>query len=840
MQPNYFSIEIFLILIIVYFTTFILSKNKIRLIVIHRKIWNLLLLITFCLSGLLGILLVIQSNYEIIIPLNSEILIWYAHLSVSVFLIGLFHLAWHFKYFANIFKKENIIFDKEHKSKQILKEKKSGKFKISKTDFLVIFILGFVTLISQVILLREFLSIFNGNELVIGIILCNWMLITGFGAYVGKHFHRIKNILKIIIPALFVLALLPIIIVFLINYLKNIVYPIGTMISLIQILYSSFVLLLPFCFTAGLLFTLISRYFSDKYEENLISKIYGYEAIGSIVGGLLFNFLLIYILSTFQILTLISVVSLTILFVFANKVGKYFLAYSGVFITVGIVLLNFSFDLDKEVKSFLYVNQNIEFIQDTPFGNLVITKQQDQFNYFENSNLLFTTNSILENEEAVHYAMLQHKNPKKVLLISGGISGMTEEILKYNVERIDYVEINPAIIDLGKKYTNALNSIRINSIVKDPRIFLKSIDSLYDVILINLPEPYTMQINRYYTIEFFTEIKNHLNDSGVVATSLSSTENYLSEEAQNINSILYHTIKQIFLNILIINGGKNYFIFSDCGLSIDIPNLVKSKEINNVYVNQYYLDTLTMQQRSDFILSKLKDDVDINTDFEPKAYFHQLLFWLSHFDFNYFIIIGIAVFIFVIIFWKLNPITFGIFAAGFSASSFEMILILAFQIFFGYIYQTIGIVITIFMLGLAIGALLHKKILKHIDYNSFLKTQILIFIYSILVPVVLILFKNIAAVNFVLQLFLGLMIFVIALLVGIQFSIASKIQVENISKSAGVLYGVDLLGSAISILVLILFLIPILGIIYVGFIIAILDLLSIFICVINRKRYLGN
>ena len=48
------------------------------------------------------------------------------------------------------------------------------------------FVLGFSSLYTQVFLLREFLSIFNGNELVLGIVLANWMLLTGTGAYLGK------------------------------------------------------------------------------------------------------------------------------------------------------------------------------------------------------------------------------------------------------------------------------------------------------------------------------------------------------------------------------------------------------------------------------------------------------------------------------------------------------------------------------------------------------------------------------------------------------------------------------------------------------------------------------
>jgi len=57
---------------------------------------------------------------------------------------------------------------------------------VSKDYILVIFTLGLITISTQIVLLREFLSIFYGNELVVGMILTNWMLLTGLGAYIGR------------------------------------------------------------------------------------------------------------------------------------------------------------------------------------------------------------------------------------------------------------------------------------------------------------------------------------------------------------------------------------------------------------------------------------------------------------------------------------------------------------------------------------------------------------------------------------------------------------------------------------------------------------------------------
>jgi spermidine synthase len=50
-----------------------------------------------------------------------------------------------------------------------------------------IFVSGLTALIVQIIFLREFLTLFWGNELVVGVIIGNWMLLTTAGAVAGKH-----------------------------------------------------------------------------------------------------------------------------------------------------------------------------------------------------------------------------------------------------------------------------------------------------------------------------------------------------------------------------------------------------------------------------------------------------------------------------------------------------------------------------------------------------------------------------------------------------------------------------------------------------------------------------
>ncbi len=102
-KTTYHLIPISLLLIILYAITHILSKKKIVSVVKHRKIWNILLLITFLVSGILGILLVIRINFGIAIPLPFNILFWHVEVGIAMFVISIFHTLWHWAYFKNLF-----------------------------------------------------------------------------------------------------------------------------------------------------------------------------------------------------------------------------------------------------------------------------------------------------------------------------------------------------------------------------------------------------------------------------------------------------------------------------------------------------------------------------------------------------------------------------------------------------------------------------------------------------------------------------------------------------------------------------------------------------------------
>lgn len=104
---DYFFIPIILLLVVLYLISLILSKKKKIKAVQHRKIWNLLLLITFLVSGILGILLVLKVSYGIEILFYSTALFFHVEFGIAMTFISIFHILWHRKYFRKMLTKKS-------------------------------------------------------------------------------------------------------------------------------------------------------------------------------------------------------------------------------------------------------------------------------------------------------------------------------------------------------------------------------------------------------------------------------------------------------------------------------------------------------------------------------------------------------------------------------------------------------------------------------------------------------------------------------------------------------------------------------------------------------------
>jgi spermidine synthase len=313
--------------------------------------------------------------------------------------------------------------------------------------------------------------------------------------------------------------------------------------------------------------------------------------------------------------------------------------------------------------------------------------------------------------------------------------------------------------------------------------------------------------------------------------------NYISEEARNIHSSIFSTLKLIFQNVIIIPGEKNYFVASNVNLSHSITELIDIRQIKTEYVNNNYLDDEIIKAESNLLKVDISTDIDINEDFNPVVYLFQLKYWLSYFNLNYYLLGLLIILPVFIIILRLNYINLGLFVTGFSASSIEVVLIIAFQVIYGYTYQMMGIIITFFMLGLWFGSIyLIKKV--SIKINTYSIVQYLIGIFAVLLTVVLFALKTSYTGYIIVHGTFIILISIIGLLTGLQFSLASKLRDQSVQIIASSSYSSDLLGSAVGAVIVSSILIPLFGLIKVSLIVGIINFIIGLLILVKAKKHL--
>ncbi|MBN2880882.1 hypothetical protein JXM83_02405 [Candidatus Woesearchaeota archaeon] len=103
---KYKFLTISIITIIAYVITFTLQKTKKIQTLLHKRIWNVVLLITFVVSGILGLLLVIRINYGWALTLPFNMLYWHVEAGTVMAWITIFHIFEHLNFYKYIFIKK--------------------------------------------------------------------------------------------------------------------------------------------------------------------------------------------------------------------------------------------------------------------------------------------------------------------------------------------------------------------------------------------------------------------------------------------------------------------------------------------------------------------------------------------------------------------------------------------------------------------------------------------------------------------------------------------------------------------------------------------------------------
>jgi spermidine synthase len=654
--------------------------------------------------------------------------------------------------------------------------------------------LGAASVIAQLVLMREMLAAFAGNEMVLGIILGNWLLLTGAGAWLGRASGRLRNREGVFITALIFTAIAPLVQVFLIAVLRNAIFGRGIQVGVTETVLGSFFVLLPFCVASGWLLPLACSVVAERNAASSIGRVYVADCIGSIAGGALFSFVLVRLFDHLGILFFPAFLNLLLAGALAMWFGrKFLLAVAGVLAAAlaGVILFTNADALATAIQS---AGQRVVFRGNSPYGKLVVTESSGQYNFIENGVPLISSDNTQHVEETVHYAIAQRPGARRVLIVCGGVSGTAREVLKYGAVHVTCVELDPLIIEVGYQFLPDnlfatrmgrqgpfFNQPHIKFVNTDGRLFVKQTTDRYDVVIVDVPDPSTSQLNRFYTAEFFGEVKRVLNNGGVLSFGLGRYADYVSPELARLLASARRTLDTTFKNTLVIPGGRVFFLASDGPLHEDIAARIEAARVPTRLVNRHYLDAMLAPDRMEDMRRATSQPAAVNRDFSPVLYYYHLRHWMSQFTVKFGLLEAALVALLLIYLVRLRAAPLAVFAGGFAASGLEIVLLLAFQILYGSVYQQLGVIVTVFMAGLAVGAfgMTQRTQTTESDRRQRRLLAWLAFaiaVFAALLPLCLMALARVGGDGLVIvQTVVALLTLLLATIVGMQFPLASAV-----------------------------------------------------------------
>lgn len=694
---------------------------------------------------------------------------------------------------------------------------------------------GFLALLSQLVTFRELSVLFYGSELFLGTFLSSWLFWVGLGSLSAKcllkrgQSAQSRSVDYFSYGFLALSLLLPLTILFI--RLSRGLFHFGEFIGPVETILFTFSVMSFSCFLIGIQFSLACASAMDKDKEgSALGRVYLCEAFGSVLAGALFTYFLIGHAPTFTIFLFLSLGSiLASLILFRKRMD---LKKAGLSAMAGLLLFA-SLAIEPSVNRIQWKKYKLIKQKEARHATLALIKTGSIKSVFVDG-LISASFPDPENYEPIaHWPLLATAEPRRILVLGDFSLGVLKEVLKHSPQAVDYCVLDNAFLELVRPYLDpedlsALDDPRIHVHYGDPRLFVKMNKGLYDAVIISIQEVPNLKLNRFYTEEFYSQLKAIIEPGGVLALSAASSENYLSGPTRMFDASVYQTLKSVFGTIEVIPGDNITFLVSPSAIDLKRETILdRFKQrgiVNHSFVSSYIQYRLIAGRRAE--LKRLLDEtpgVETNKDFRPTAYYYFTNFWLNKLSSSLgTLMVGVFLTMLIYVIYRKKrtfKLSVGkkecvlIFFIGFMGIVLELMLLLGFQIISGYVYWQMGMLFASFMLGLFLGSGAAVRLKE--------KPQKMNFILLVMLSLAMI-GLSLGAGYFLprmasLSAFENIIIFLslltcVGALTGGAFVIAGFLmKTQEVMEKAGSLYAADLWGSALGAILLANLIIPFFG-----------------------------
>ena len=289
----------------------------------------------------------------------------------------------------------------------------------------------------------------------------------------------------------------------------------------------------------GLELPLLMRLLEGQMQlKDLVSRVLTFDYIGALAAAVMFPLVLVPKLGLVRSSLVMGVANASVAlwgtWLLAPRLGKRVTgvrARALVVLIIMIVGVAFAEKFSTWAEDEMYADP-IVFTETTPYQRIVVTRGRAGFQLFLNGNLQFSSADEYRYHEAlVHPAMTAaDAPPKKVLILGGGDGLALREVLAHpSVEEVTLVDLDPAMTGLSKKFPpladlnkHSFSDRRVTVINDDALVWLDEHPGLWDVVIVDFPDPNTFQLGKLYTKLFYKRLLAHLSPGGAVSVQATS------------------------------------------------------------------------------------------------------------------------------------------------------------------------------------------------------------------------------------------------------------------------------------------------------------------------------
>ena len=769
---------------------------------------------------------------------------------------------------------------------------------------------GFCGLVAQVLVVREMVVTFHGNELSIGVMLGTWLLWTGLGSLgLGGLARRCRRPRGWFAAALLALALVLLGTVVAARTLKLLVGLSGEQVAAFLgdplraaaqvagfvarpapalerlaaareiavgqvrpfrlMLVSCLCLLGPFCVLNGFLFPLACRALAavDRAAARGPGRVYVAEAGGAAAGGACYSFVLVHWVEPLLLAFLLAgalcvAAALAAWGTWRRAAGKALCAAAaaGLAALLAAALAGVPLRLGGAIERSYWRPRELVSTGDSRFGRVTIVRPPGgdaQRTLFQNGTLSFSYPDPPAAEAAAHLPLAQHPRPRRVLVLGGGLGGVVAEVLRHpSVQRVSYVELDPLVVDSALRHlppaaTRCLAGPRVEVLRGDARAFLKRSAGRYDVAINAQGPPTTAQGNRTYTLEFFRELAGVLAPGGVAAFRAAGGRNYVREENRRLLACLFHTAGAAFAEVKAFPGARVQFLASNRrgALTYDLGVLQGRLDERGIVAPFGDINAWEAEFREERLVEleaifAAAPRPRLNRDLAPRCYYFGTQRWsalqrerlpgarrrlidlgrlLAYLERRPAVAPLAALAVVALAAWGVplarrrwrdGAVAFAVSSTGLIEMAVQFVVLLGFQVAYGYVYQYVGVLMASFMLGLTAGGWVSTRWVRRglATWRRLLAVQVCIGAYPVLLlgflffatRTALASMPAFAAVSF------SLVALTAGVVGGLQFPLATSLHSDG-ARAAGSLYGLDLFGSCVGAIAVSSVLVPLFG-----------------------------